>query len=153
MSMKKYPLPVNARVVRQERRDSSKMFFILSKKMDRQSRRVLLLLSALIAVFLVKTLVLNKEIKNITMVNGNLILSSGSLHAYSANQRGEKKADHDGGYRFQSYCSSSADRRGPHQKVIAYSLYGDFTDSTIFTRYVEPLKMILQNITKVYPGI
>ena len=127
--------------------------------LNRQLRRVLILLTAFIVAVLVKTSVYNKEIQNLTMVNGDLIMAASSpLLGESATQQEEEEEeeemdDYGGEYRFESYCSWGADSRGPHQKVIAYSLYGDFTDSTIFTRYVEPLKMILQNITKVYPGI
>ena len=54
---------------------------------------------------------------------------------------------------FTSFCSSEADRRGPHQNVIAISLYGNFSDPHHFTRYVDPsLKFILSNISQIYPG-
>ena len=51
-----------------------------------------------------------------------------------------------------SYCSLEADRSGPHQNVIAYSLYGDFSDPNHYARYAEPIKYILSNISQVYPG-
>ena len=52
-----------------------------------------------------------------------------------------------------SYCSEKADLRGPHQNVIAYSLYGNFSDPKVIERYVEPFKLILSNISRVLsPG-
>ena len=53
---------------------------------------------------------------------------------------------------FTSVCSCEADHRGLHQNVIAYSLYGNFSDSKLFTRYVEPIQMIMANISQSYPG-
>jgi hypothetical protein len=52
-----------------------------------------------------------------------------------------------------SYCSWEADRRGPQQNVISYSLYGNFSDPKHFKRYAEPIKFILANISQFYPGI
>ena len=55
--------------------------------------------------------------------------------------------------KFISMCSCQADRRGFHQKVIAYSLYGNFSNPSHFSRYVDPIKAILSNISESYPGI
>ena len=52
-----------------------------------------------------------------------------------------------------SMCSSKADERGFHQNVIAYSLYGNISDPKVFSRYVDPIKSILVNISQSYPGI
>ena len=54
---------------------------------------------------------------------------------------------------FVSYCSREADRRSLRQNVISYSLYGNFSNPKVFDRYVDPLKMILGNISQAYPGI
>ena len=51
-----------------------------------------------------------------------------------------------------SYCSLEADRSGPRQNVISYSLYGNFSDPGHYFRYAEPIKFILSNISQVYPG-
>lgn len=53
---------------------------------------------------------------------------------------------------FVSMCSCKADRRGLHQNVIAFSLYGNFSDAKHFTRYVDPIRILLANISQVYPG-
>ena len=53
---------------------------------------------------------------------------------------------------FVSTCSCKADNRGLGQKVIAFSLYGNFSHSGHVHRYVEPMKAILANITRAYPG-
>jgi hypothetical protein len=53
---------------------------------------------------------------------------------------------------FVSMCSCKADRRGLHQNVIAFSLYGNFSDANHFTRYVDPIRILLANISQVYPG-
>lgn len=50
------------------------------------------------------------------------------------------------------YCSEEADRRGPYQSVIAYSLYGNFSNPDHFKRYAEPIKFILSNISQFFPG-
>ena len=63
----------------------------------------------------------------------------------------ENKEDEDE-QNFVSYCSYKADRRGLNQNVIAYSLYGNFSNENHFTRYADPLKIILSNISQVYPG-
>ena len=55
--------------------------------------------------------------------------------------------------KFVSMCSCDADRRGFHQNVIAYSLYGNFSNPKHFSRYVDPIKAILSNISESYPGI
>jgi len=55
--------------------------------------------------------------------------------------------------KFISMCSCDADRRGRHQNVIAYSLYGNFSNPRHFSRYVDPIKAILSNISESYPGI
>lgn len=53
-----------------------------------------------------------------------------------------------------SYCSRKADRRGPKQNVISYSLYGNFSDPSHYNRYAAPLiNYILSNVTQVYPGM
>ena len=53
---------------------------------------------------------------------------------------------------FISYCSCKADNRGLHQNVIAFSLYGNFSNPKHFDRYVDPIKATLANISLVYPG-
>jgi len=54
--------------------------------------------------------------------------------------------------KFVSYCSCEADRRGLNQNVIAYSLYGNFSNPRHFARYADPFKIILANISQYYPG-
>jgi hypothetical protein len=51
-----------------------------------------------------------------------------------------------------SYCSKEADNRGPHQNVISYSLYGNFSDPQHYARYTGLIKHILFNISQVYSG-
>lgn len=60
--------------------------------------------------------------------------------------------DHDYSYNYSTYCSSAADRRGPHQKVISYSLYGDFSKADAFDKYLSPLKRTINLIPSIYPG-
>ena len=70
---------------------------------------------------------------------------------HQLNYQPENKEDEDE-QNFVSYCSHKADRRGLNQNVIAYSLYGNFSNENHFTRYADPLKIILSNISQVYPG-
>ncbi len=53
---------------------------------------------------------------------------------------------------FRSTCGDEADARGPNQSVIAFSLFGELTDVTLFVRYVLPLKALAANISRAYPG-
>ena len=52
-----------------------------------------------------------------------------------------------------SYCSGKADRRGPNQNVISYSLYGNFSDPRHYNRYAGAISYVLSNISQVYPGV
>jgi hypothetical protein len=47
----------------------------------------------------------------------------------------------------------AADLRGPHQKVIGYSIYGDFSQTATADRYLTPLAETLKDIALAYPGI
>ncbi|KAK4005953.1 hypothetical protein OUZ56_011079 [Daphnia magna] len=51
-----------------------------------------------------------------------------------------------------STCSLTADRRGLHQKVIAYSIYGDFSQKEVVNRYLKPLRETIKTIPSIYPG-
>jgi hypothetical protein len=51
-----------------------------------------------------------------------------------------------------SYCSLEADRRGPNQNVISYSLYGNFSDPDHFKKYAQSIELILPKIKQFYPG-
>lgn len=53
---------------------------------------------------------------------------------------------------FRSTCGDEADARGPNQSVIAFSLFGELTDVTLFSRYVLPLRALVANISRAYPG-
>lgn len=59
----------------------------------------------------------------------------------------------DNDYSFNSTCSRAADERGPNQRVIAYSLYGDFSREDVFHKYLSPLKRTISLIPLIYPGI
>jgi hypothetical protein len=56
------------------------------------------------------------------------------------------------GQLFNSTCSHAADRRGPHQKVISYSLYGDFSRVEVAQKYLFPLINTISLIPYIYPG-
>jgi hypothetical protein len=53
---------------------------------------------------------------------------------------------------FNSTCSSAADARGPKQRVVAFSLYGNFSRQDIYNKYILPLKEIIDLVAKIYPG-
>jgi hypothetical protein len=53
---------------------------------------------------------------------------------------------------FNSTCSCTADLLGPHQKVIAYSIYGDFSRVDVVRKYLQPFKETLKRIPSIYPG-
>ena len=51
-----------------------------------------------------------------------------------------------------STCGCQGDQRGLHQKVVAFSLYGNFSDPDIFSRYVDPMRIAIKGIQKEYSG-
>lgn len=54
---------------------------------------------------------------------------------------------------FNSTCSWEADQRGPHQKIIGYSIYGELSKhKQRANRYLSCLKETLRIIPKAYPG-
>lgn len=53
---------------------------------------------------------------------------------------------------FNSTCSHAADRRGPNQRIIGYSLYGNFSREEHLNRYVLLFKETLKSIPSIYPG-
>lgn len=50
------------------------------------------------------------------------------------------------------WCSKSSTARGPNQRVIAYTLYGDATDPKVFLRYFSWLRNISVTAQSYYPG-
>ena len=55
---------------------------------------------------------------------------------------------------FKSTCSLAADRRGPGQKIISFSIYGNFSDQHFDNRYLNPLKETVNTvIPQLYPGV
>ncbi|XP_046640966.1 uncharacterized protein LOC124326279 isoform X2 [Daphnia pulicaria] len=54
---------------------------------------------------------------------------------------------------FKSTCGAAADRRGPHQKVIGYSMYGsNFSDPKFYNKYLKWFGETLRTIPMKYPG-
>lgn len=53
---------------------------------------------------------------------------------------------------YNSLCSFYADRRGPHQKVISYSIYGDFSLTDVVNKYLKPFGNTINEIPVIYPG-
>lgn len=39
-----------------------------------------------------------------------------------------------------------------NQKVIAYSIYGDFSQKEVVNRYLKPLRETIKTIPSIYPG-
>lgn len=55
---------------------------------------------------------------------------------------------------YSTNCEYTSDLiRGQHQNVIGYSLYGNWSDPEHYARYLAPMKLILQQIIELYPGI
>lgn len=54
---------------------------------------------------------------------------------------------------FNSTCGHASDLRGPNQKVIAYSIYGDFSRLELVRKYLHPFRETLNMIPLIYPGI
>ncbi|XP_059351552.1 uncharacterized protein LOC130689401 [Daphnia carinata] len=53
---------------------------------------------------------------------------------------------------FQSVCGHHADRRGPHQKVIGYSLYGNLSAPVFASKYLKYFNETLYSVPTAYPG-
>lgn len=53
---------------------------------------------------------------------------------------------------FNSFCNLNADKRGYHQRIISYSIYGDFSRTEVAKRYLIPLKETIRKINRAYPG-
>jgi len=51
-----------------------------------------------------------------------------------------------------SWCSVESDLRGPHQRVVAYSLYGDANNGSTFRRYYSLMNNLSMTVEKQYPG-
>ena len=47
---------------------------------------------------------------------------------------------------------SCGDLRGPGQNVVAYCLYGNSSDSAIYSRYIDPMKLTIDHIQRFHPG-
>lgn len=54
--------------------------------------------------------------------------------------------------RLKSTCSEQADLRGPNQRIISYSVYGNLSDPYIIQRYLKPMLSNIENIHELYPG-
>ncbi|XP_032791049.2 uncharacterized protein LOC116928079 [Daphnia magna] len=54
--------------------------------------------------------------------------------------------------RFNSTCNHRADKRGHHQQVIGYSMYGDLAQINLARRYLKPLAETTQKIPQIFPG-
>jgi len=52
----------------------------------------------------------------------------------------------------QGTCSEKSDLRGPNQRIISYSVYGNLSDPYIIQRYLEPMIDNINNIRHLYPG-
>jgi hypothetical protein len=53
---------------------------------------------------------------------------------------------------FNTTCSLTADRRGPNQKVIGYSIFGNLSHPNVFHQYLKPFLKTLEEIPLRYPG-
>jgi hypothetical protein len=53
---------------------------------------------------------------------------------------------------FNTTCSLNADRRGPNQRVIGYSIFGNLSHPNVFRQYLKPFVKTLKEIPFRYPG-
>ena len=52
----------------------------------------------------------------------------------------------------ESLCSEQATNRGTNQKVLSYSIYGDFDDEYMHTHYYNEFERRIQESFRLYPG-
>ena len=128
---------------------------IINRAQVINSWRFLLLISHFKRFFIITILSLVIVSGILFIISNNQTHSSSSIHSKSLNDQNHLQPDNcqEINYDFVSFCSCKADRRGLNQNVIAYSLYGNFSDPQHFTRYVDPFIILLTNITQAYPGI
>lgn len=50
-------------------------------------------------------------------------------------------------------CSKWADKRGPYQKIVSFSIYGSFSNPNVVNRYLKPLRETVDQISVIYPGM
>ena len=51
-----------------------------------------------------------------------------------------------------STCGCRGDRRGHHQNIVGFSLYGNFSDKGTHDRYIEAMENVADQVRLVYPG-
>ena len=115
-------------------------------------KRIFSLLCLIVSVGLFITIVYSRVIEVNNLANGFLLKSFVEPIQHQSNLNLQRKSAEEQNNKFVSYCSYEADRRGLNQNVISFSLYGNFSNERHFTRYVDPIKIILSNISQVYPG-
>ncbi|XP_032783041.2 uncharacterized protein LOC116920961 [Daphnia magna] len=75
------------------------------------------------------------------------------LHTVDVHHRPRGKPFRDGyGGPFKSVCSRHADRRGAHQQIIAYSIFGNFSAPGFANQYLRFLRETLNSVPLAYPG-
>ena len=94
----------------------------------------------------------------------SIFLTQPGVHYGKAEKKTKIFSNHSDAHRFQlmisglsvpsfnSTCSLEADRRGPNQKVIGYSLFGNLSNPHIFRQYLKPFVKTLKEIPLRYPG-
>ena len=132
-----------------------RVFICVNTFYSTDRKRIIPLLSLSIAAGLFVVIVYNRaaEVNGLTnRFSLEYFIDKPTIEQSEFEKRGPCEEE-DVEHKFVSFCSCKADRRGLNQNVIAYSLYGNFADERHFTRYVDPFKIILSNITQAYPGI
>lgn len=56
------------------------------------------------------------------------------------------------GHSFRSKCSRKSDSRGAHQKVIAYSVFGELSNPAMMEKFVKPLIENAIHLPSKLPG-
>ena len=134
-----------------------RVFICVNTLYSTDRKRIIPLLSLSVAAGLFFVIVYNQAADMNGLTNRfslEYFIDNSTIEQMKFEKRGScQHEDVDVEQKFVSFCSCKADRRGLNQNVIAYSLYGNFGDPQHFTRYIDPFKIILSNITQAYPGI
>ncbi|KAI9562940.1 hypothetical protein GHT06_010396 [Daphnia sinensis] len=99
--------------------------------------------------------VLNRSVKLVIVGLVAIVLCVHLFPADDSNHQVEAKAfrrGHQHGSPFKSVCSRDADERGPHQKIIAYSLYGNLSAPKFASKYLRFFRETLNSVPLAYPG-
>ena len=116
-----------------------------------------LLLPVAIGSIIIITILYNKDLKFSNFDTGLLELTDDSIQANINKMKTDSdqelvRANDDSSSNTTPPIYICGDLRGLGQNVVAYCLYGNFSDPTVYARYIDPMKLAINHIQRFYPG-